>query len=284
MRIRFWNRILSALAGLLIALVAIGLFVFGIGVFPVKMALSFFEGPFELWQRAVMVVVSLVLFGLGVHGISLLFRRGREKDFIIQHTEFGDMSISMKAMESMVNKCVDAHQELSVTSTRIHHGREGVVVDIKIMLASGVNIPLTVNALQKQIKQYITSCSGVEVQQVRVMVETDSTRLTAPAAIEIPAQEEKKTEPGVIADRQHMEEPAVADMQKAETPAFQEEPVFDATSQTVERVDADENVELETDATSENDEIGESASLARDEDGVAEFEVKSDGYGEGEDA
>lgn len=282
MRIRFWDRILSALAGLLIALVAIGLFVFGIGVFPVKLDLSFFEGPFELWQRAVMVVVSLVLFGLGVHGISLLFRRGREKGFIIQHTEFGDMSISMKAMESMVNKCVDAHQELSVTSTRIHHGREGVVVDIKIMLASGVNIPLTVNALQKQIKQYITSCSGVEVQQVRVMVETDSTRLTAPAAIEIPAQEEKGTEPDGI--HQHMEEPAMADMQKAETTTFQEEPVFDATSQTVERVDADENVELETDATSGNDEIGESASLVRDEDGVAEFEVKSDGYGEGEDA
>ena len=38
----------------------------------------------------------------------------------------------------------------------------------------GVNIPLTVNALQKQIKQYITSCSGVDVHKVRVMVETDA--------------------------------------------------------------------------------------------------------------
>ena len=46
-------------------------------------------------------------------------------------------------------------------------------MDIKITLLSGVNIPLTVNALQKQIKQYITSCSGVDVHKVRVMVETD---------------------------------------------------------------------------------------------------------------
>ena len=46
-------------------------------------------------------------------------------------------------------------------------------MDIRITLLGGVNIPLTVNALQKQIKQYITSCSGVDVHKVRVMVETD---------------------------------------------------------------------------------------------------------------
>ena len=41
-------------------------------------------------------------------------------------------------------------------------------------MLGGLNIPLTVNALQKQIKQYITSCSGVDVHKVRVMVETDA--------------------------------------------------------------------------------------------------------------
>ena len=84
------------------------------------------------------------------------------------------MSISMNALESMVQKCVASHQELTVNATHIQHAREGIVVDIKITLPGGVNIPLTVNALQKQIKQYITSCSGVDVHKVRVMVETDA--------------------------------------------------------------------------------------------------------------
>ena len=74
----------------------------------------------------------------------------------------------------MVQKCVASHQELTVNATHIQHAREGIVVDIKITLPGGVNIPLTVNALQKQIKQYITSCSGVDVHKVRVMVETDA--------------------------------------------------------------------------------------------------------------
>lgn len=193
MRIKFWDRLLAALSGLLIVLAAVGLFVFGIGVLPVKLDLSVLEGPFALWQRVVMVAVSLMLLALGLHGILLLFHRRREKGFIIQQTELGDMSISMNAMESMVKKCVDAHSELIVNSTRIHHSRDGIVVEIKITLQSGVNIPLTVNALQKQIKQYITSCSGVDVHQVRVMVETDTAKLAAPQPV--PVAYAKQDEP-----------------------------------------------------------------------------------------
>lgn len=193
MRIKFWDRLLAALSGLLIALAAVGLFVFGIGVLPVKLDLSVLEGPFALWQRVMMVAVSLLLLALGLHGILLLFHRRREKGFIIQQTELGDMSISMNAMESMVKKCVDAHSELIVNSTRIHHSRDGIVVEIKITLQSGVNIPLTVNALQKQIKQYITSCSGVDVHQVRVMVETDTAKLAAPQPV--PVAYAKQDEP-----------------------------------------------------------------------------------------
>ena len=99
----------------------------------------------------------------------------------MQHTEYGDLSISMTAMENMVKKCVDSHDDLKVASTRIHHAREGVIISLRIALANGVNIPITVSALQKQIKQYITSCSGVDVKEVRVMVETNNSLVAATA-------------------------------------------------------------------------------------------------------
>ncbi|NLO86105.1 MAG: alkaline shock response membrane anchor protein AmaP [Clostridiales bacterium] len=174
MRLRIWDRILIALSGLLVLFVSICVFVVGTGIFPFQLDLSFLDRSFELWQRIAIVAVALVLFALSIHNIFMLFRRRKDKGFIIQRTEYGNMSISMNALENMVKKCVDSHPELSVGSTKIHKGRDGIVVDIKITLLSGVNIPLTVNALQKQIKQYITSCSGVDVQQVRVMVETST--------------------------------------------------------------------------------------------------------------
>ena len=182
MRFRVIDRMVSALSGLLVLCAGIGLFVFGIGILPFRLDLSFLDRSFVLWQRAVMVVVALVLCYAGLRGVSLLFRSSKEKGFVLQHTEYGDLSISMSAMENMVKKCVDAHNELKVSNTRIHHARDGVIIAMRIALANGVNIPLTVSALQKQIKQYITSCSGVDVKEVRVMVETNNGLMTGTCA------------------------------------------------------------------------------------------------------
>lgn len=268
MRIRFWDRLLIAVSGLLIVLAAVGLFVFGVGLFPVKLDLSMLEGPFEVWQRAVTVAVSVLLLALGLHGICLLFRRRRDKGFIIQHTEYGDMSISMTALESMVKKCVDAHDELSINTTRIHREREGIMVELRITLKSGANIPLTVNALQKQIKQYITSCSGVDVHKVRVMVETDTARLAAPAPVEMPnpqssSQTESKLHESLAKKIFHHKEEPSSYSSTEEAPAVAE-PVYEPAPVVAEpTAEAAPSVELEAEsADKENpaEEAGEAVS------------------------
>jgi membrane protein implicated in regulation of membrane protease activity len=166
------DRLLTGLAGLILAFLGFGLFVYGIGIYPFELNLTFAEGTFTFWQHVLMVAAALVLLLLGVRGVSAVFRSGKEKGFILQRTEYGDLNISMNAMENMVKRCVDMNDELKVTQTKIAHTREGVIVSIRIMLENGVNIPMVVSALQKQTKQYITSCSGVDVKEVRVFVDT----------------------------------------------------------------------------------------------------------------
>ncbi|MFH1513263.1 MAG: alkaline shock response membrane anchor protein AmaP [Bacillota bacterium] len=168
------DRLLTGLAGLILAFLGIGLFVFGVGIYPFELNLSFAEGTFTFWQHVLMVLVALVLLLLGALGVYKVFRSGKEKGFILQRTEYGDLNISMNAMENMVKKCVDMNDELKVTHTKISHTRDGVIVSIRILLENGVNIPMVVSALQKQTKQYITSCSGVDVKEVRVFVDTSN--------------------------------------------------------------------------------------------------------------
>ena len=79
----------------------------------------------------------------------------------------------MNAMENMVKKVVDMNDELKVQQHQdISHTKDGVIVAVRILLENGVNIPMIVSALQKQTRQYITSCSGVDVKEVRVFVDT----------------------------------------------------------------------------------------------------------------
>ncbi len=206
MRLKIMDRVANAVTGVIVLVIGVGLFVFGAGIFPFKLDLSFMLLDYVFWQRAVMVAAAVALCFLGLRGISMLFRSNKERGFIAQHTEYGDLSISMSAMENMVRKCVDSHDELKVTSTRIHHVRDGVVVSIRISLASGINIPITVSALQKQIKQYITSCSGVDVREVRVMVETNNS--SAPDAYikvedTLTADADAATKAGKVVDSLH---------------------------------------------------------------------------------
>ena len=212
MKLRVMDRLLAGLSGLILIVAGAASLLCTLGILKGIPGGEFLAG-LTGWMRWTAIGVSVVLVLLGIYGLSVLFRRRRDKGFVIQRTEYGDMSISMKAMENMVRKCVDSHEELTVNQTRIYRVRDGVQVDVRITLPSGANIPLTVNALQRQIKQYITSCSGVDVTKVRVKVETDIAKLAAPVpmpALENPVVAEPEAQPEIAASEivRHQEEPA----------------------------------------------------------------------------
>lgn len=242
-KLRFWDRILSAVMGVLCILAAAAIVLHVAGWLTLQQIRDVIASLTVGWQPwmywGVFGVAMLLLVMLGMHGVGLLFRRRKDKGFVTQHTEYGDMNISIKALENMVKKCVDAHSELTANSTRIYLVRGGVSMDMKITLASGVNIPLTVNALQKQIKQYITSCSGVDVHEVRVKVETDTVKLLPPPSAPViepaPVEEIKRVESPAESAPKHKEEPAqfIQPVQEtAETPVA--EPVMEIPAEVVE--------------------------------------------------
>ena len=204
MKIRILDRILVAVAGLLVlagcAALAAQLF-FGKNV--AAWAGRLLADPnVRIW----LIVALALLLILGVYCVLILFRhRSRHDKFVMQKTENGELSISLKAMENMVQKCLDPHKELNVQSVRLENQKGGLLIRIRGMVAGGVSIPLTVDALQQQIKQYVTACSGVEVKDIRVQIESSGPdakeslyAIEAPTARALPssiAREEKAPEP-----------------------------------------------------------------------------------------
>ena len=161
MKIRIADRILVALAG--IVLLAVVVAVVGQVFFDAKIidTTGVLGGLFaaEEGKLPVAVIVAAgVMLLIGVYCVCMLFRRRRgKKGFVLQQTENGELSIAIKAMEGLVHKCVECHPELKLTHVHVEPGKDGITVDLRIALASGVSIPLAVGALQKQIRQYITA-------------------------------------------------------------------------------------------------------------------------------
>ena len=145
-----------------------------------------FEGMLRdlpLGLRILCILIGLLLAAFG--GFIILFPRlcsAKRSEFVVQKTENGELRIAVKAIENLVRKCTELHEEMEVRSVHILNSRDGVVIELNVSLANNISIPLAIAALQKQIKQYLIASSGIEVKEVRVSVE--STQDILPPEIE----------------------------------------------------------------------------------------------------
>lgn len=174
MKLRVRDRILLFLCGLILlagvaALVAQMFFakdVLGFGSRVLAMAE-------EDWRiKAGIIAAGVLVLLLGLYACTMIVRRQRRnKGFVRQRTEDGDLNISIKALDSLTQKCIDTQRDVKVSNTQIEDGRDGITISLRCEMASGISIPLVVNNLQRQIKQYVTACSGVDVKEIRVQVD-----------------------------------------------------------------------------------------------------------------
>ena len=167
MKLKFYDRLVLFFGALLT--IAAGA---ALGVTGLQIAGTIGESLSLGMRIACIGVGSLtVLFGFYLLAFPQKLRAERQ-GFVVQRTDNGELRISIKAIEGLVQKCIDMHDEIDVVSQRIRNTRDGVTVDLNIALANNISIPLAVAALQKQIKQYLAASAGIEVTEVRVSVET----------------------------------------------------------------------------------------------------------------
>ena len=188
MRIRIADRILVALAGVLLTAACAGLVAqvfFGQDVVGL---ISRMLQPETTTGKVIAGACAALLLLVGLYCMLVLFRHRKRKDkFILQKLESGDLAISLNTLESMVVKCIDQHSEIKAENIHLENQRDGLLIRIRGTVASGISIPLTVDTLQKQIKQYVTACSGVEVKGIRIQIESSGEEAKdAPFAIAPP--------------------------------------------------------------------------------------------------
>jgi len=174
MKHAFWDRLLIVFCTLMLLGIAVMLLGIVIGFLPASLLIEQIGllASNRIWRVVLCIVAAALLVLAGfVFWIILPRRRGRFSTFALQRTEHGVLKISVKALENLVEKCTSQHPELTIVSSAIYSNEATVRVELRVTLQSDINIPLAISSLQKQIKQYVEACSGVDVEEVLVTVE-----------------------------------------------------------------------------------------------------------------
>ena len=204
--------------------------------------------------KVILIVIAVVcaLIALLLISITLPARKKRSSTFAIQQNENGMVRISLKALDTLVQKCLNKHAELKVVTSSLYSDEESVRVDVHISLQSDISMPLAISSLQKQIKKYLEACSGVVVKEVRVFVdgtlpaneETPKSPFAIPASLlgieqeALPSSKEEPAEEKIVPVEEKpaeteaaepVEQTEAADAEKEEEPAEQEAPAADDT-------------------------------------------------------
>ncbi|MEI3414868.1 MAG: alkaline shock response membrane anchor protein AmaP [Christensenellales bacterium] len=249
-----WDRILILLCALIALGCAAGVVALLIGKISFDMITGWIASVdmsrFVVKAAMAGIAALFVLLFLLLFAMILPSRKKRSSNYAIQRNENGMVRISLKALETLVNKCLNQHAELKVVTSSLYSDEESIRVDVHISLQSDISMPLAISALQKQIKKYLEACSGVMVQEVRVFVDStipaDEKTEASPYAIPT-ALLGLEAEPLPVAERENREETAT------------EEETFEEAAQSEEESKPVQPEEKEEPAETGDNEQGEQA-------------------------
>lgn len=184
-----WTRVLAALGGVMLWL--LGLCALAETFFQVQLTAKIGQLLGAGTPLAVLAVLLLAI-ALCTFGTCCLMmlshkRAVKRTGFVMQQSENGVIGVSVKSIEGLVQTCVRQHEVIAGAEVSVVERKDGIIILLNIREAAGVNIPLAIGALQKQIKQYVTDCTGVDVHEVRVLVDnTEDEASASPYAVKSP--------------------------------------------------------------------------------------------------
>lgn len=166
-------RIITVLGGL--ALLALGVCALAEGFFgaAVMQALggALAANGFLAVLGKILTVLAILALGVCVVWCALPCPRPKDREYVMIKGEDGPIGVAVKAIEKKVLACVAKHGEIESAEVVVREVRDGIVILLNVDQVSGVSIPMSVGLLQKQVRQYVGECTGIDVAEVRVMVD-----------------------------------------------------------------------------------------------------------------
>lgn len=168
------GRIIFIIYNICLAVFACGIIGASLGIIPLELIEeSFTQHVYDNWQVA---IVGLILLGVSVQWLFLLIcRRPSKREMIIHKTEYGEVNITMAAIENLLEDITCSIKGVRGVKIRSHHDdKHGIRASLRLIVSPDCNVPTVANEVRERVKEYMKSTAGLELGEIEVMVENIS--------------------------------------------------------------------------------------------------------------
>ena len=185
MKLKFFDRLLLGI--LLIAAILFSFVLFGIAANLIKEDMvTGVVGLFYMFRQNALILAGSGLILLLIC-VKLLFA-GRAKkteirpaSALMRQTEFGGTFISLEALDSMVQKHCRSISRVKDVKTTLHSTETGVTIGIRLCVLPDTDVVTLSSELQKSLKENIETLTGIQVNEIGVLVESAAAPVTTTA-------------------------------------------------------------------------------------------------------
>lgn len=174
MNLRWYDRVLVALGGLV--LVALGVCVIlaagGVITLPAPLAFDSWLGDGWQWMPLIFLAGIVIIFW-GLWLFIRPFRQGAQRGryYVVKDEADGDVKISVHAIDHLIQKCIKQYGQVAHAKVRIGGKEDAMRITLHMTVRTDVNIPMLVEELRDDIKQQLDQSAGVTVSAVEVFVD-----------------------------------------------------------------------------------------------------------------
>ncbi len=112
-----------------------------------------------------LLLIALIILALGLRPAK------KTGNAVLKGSEYGEVLISIPAVENMVLRVVQQTKGIKDISRNVSFTPDGLVIKIKISVMPDVALPGMVSELQARTKEYLEEITGISVHEVKVLVD-----------------------------------------------------------------------------------------------------------------
>ncbi|MFO7952373.1 MAG: alkaline shock response membrane anchor protein AmaP [Bacillota bacterium] len=111
------------------------------------------------------ILIGLILIILGLRSPK------KVANAVMKGSQYGEIAISITAIENMVLRVVQQIQGIKDVSRQVSFTQDGLVIKVKVRVMPDVPMPGVADELQSKIKEYVEEMTGITVHEVKVNVD-----------------------------------------------------------------------------------------------------------------